>query len=91
MFLVGAVCLFAARRRLEGLMRVPMLGLAMVAYVAFVSCVFFGNPRFAFPVIPFMAMYAGALLVMVWCALKQTSPAPIEAPGSVGADDYSQT
>lgn len=94
-FVVSVPVLLAARRRLEGSIRVPAMGFAMVAYVAGVSCVFFGNPRFAFGVLPFMAMYIAALVIMVWLALaphKAKSPEPDEAPGSSGMEDgYSQT
>jgi hypothetical protein len=69
LFLVAVPVLFALRQKVEWVMRVPVLPLAMVLYVALVSVVFFGNPRFAFSVMPFVAMYAGALLVMVWAAL----------------------
>ena len=75
-------------------MHIPALGLAMIGYVVAVSCVFFGNPRFAFPVLPYMAMYAGALLVMVWSALapaKQKGPSSETTGPSEMEDGYSQT
>lgn len=77
LFLVSVPALLFMRRRFEPEMHFPSLGLAMVGYVAFVSMVFFGNPRFAFPVTPYIAMYAGALLVVVWNSLvpqKETNP-----------------
>ncbi len=76
-FLVAVPVLLSLRSKLEGLMSVPMLPIALVLYTALVSCVFFGNPRFAFPVMPFVAMYSAALLVMVWHSLapqKQKGP-----------------
>lgn len=82
-FLVAVPTLFLLRRRVADLFSVPVLPLAMVLYTAFVSCVFFGNPRFAFPVLPFVAMYSAALLVMVWQSLAaQTKNGPEQAaPG----------
>jgi 4-amino-4-deoxy-L-arabinose transferase-like glycosyltransferase len=76
LFAVSVPVLIAARRRLVAHMRVPVLGIALIAYAILISVVFFGNPRFAFPVMPYVAMYAGALLVMVW-----TSLAPVKDKG----------
>ena len=64
---VGALAVF--RKRLDHLMRVPRLGFVMLGYTAVLSMVFFGNPRFAYPVLPYLCMYVGALLVLVWHAL----------------------
>ncbi len=83
LFVIGVLFLFKSRTRLEGTMRVPVLGVALVGYVVLVSCVFFGNPRFAFSVMPFIAMYAGAMLVVAWAALappKAQGPAQEPAP-----------
>ncbi len=68
-FLVSVPVLFKLRKKMEDTMNVPILPIVMVLYTAFVSCVFFGNPRFAFPVMPYVAMYAAGLLVMVWHSL----------------------
>ena len=79
LFVVSVPGLLFVRRRVEPELHFPVLGLAMVGYVAFVSCVFFGNPRFAFAAMPFVAMYAGAMLVVVWKSLvptKSESPDP---------------
>ncbi|HXH60723.1 MAG TPA: hypothetical protein VNI20_05135 [Fimbriimonadaceae bacterium] len=73
LFVVSVPVLHYSRRRLAGTLYVPALGLALVGYVALVSAAFFGNPRFAFPVLPFIAMHAGALLVMVWTSLASLS------------------
>jgi hypothetical protein len=76
-FLVAVPVLSLLRKKIADLMDAPLLPIAMVLYAAFVSCVFFGNPRFAYPVLPFIAMYAGALLVMVWHSLSaQTKKGP---------------
>lgn len=81
LFVIGVPVLLRSRQRLEGTMRVPALGIALVGYVLTVSFVFFGNPRFAFSVLPFMAMYAGALLVVVWLALvPQRQDRPTQEP-----------
>ena len=77
LFLVSVPALLFMRQRFEPEMHFPSLGLAMVGYVAFVSMVFFGNPRFAFPVMPYITMYVGALLVVVWNSLvppKEANP-----------------
>ena len=44
--------------------RLPAVGLVFIAYTALLSMVFFGNPRFAFPVLPFICMHAAWLLVL---------------------------
>ena len=81
LFLVAVPVLFFTRSRIERTMHVPVLPLALVLYTALLSCVFFGNPRFAFPVIPYVAMYSGALIVMVWHSLSaQKKPGPEDAP-----------
>jgi 4-amino-4-deoxy-L-arabinose transferase-like glycosyltransferase len=69
LFVVAVPVLVATRKRIVAHLRVPVLGLALVAYAMLVSMAFFGNPRFAFPVMPYVAMYSGALLVMVWSSL----------------------
>lgn len=46
--------------------KLPLLGLAFVAYSILLSMIFFGNPRFAFAVIPFIAMHAVHGLLVVW-------------------------
>lgn len=77
LFVVSVPALIFLRRRVEPEVNFPALGVAMVAYAAFVSVLFFGNSRFAFAVIPFITMYAGALLVVVWQSLlpqKEASP-----------------
>lgn len=53
---------------------VPVLGLLMILYCAALSIVFFGNPRFAFPAVPFLALYAGAVLTL-WKGFPKASPA----------------
>ena len=70
LFLVAVPVLWLAQDKVAGTMNVPLLPISMVLYVALVSCAFFGNPRFAFPVIPFVAMYAAGLIVMVWHSLS---------------------
>ena len=45
--------------------RLPLTGLALVATTALVTCVFFGNPRFSFPIVPFLALQAVAGPVLV--------------------------
>lgn len=72
---MGALAIF--KKRLARLFRVPALGYAMMAYTALLSIVFFGNPRFAFPIMPFMCMYAAALLVLVWNSLTPPSRAEV--------------
>lgn len=51
----------------------PVLGLLMIAYCAALSIVFFGNPRFAFPALPFLALYAAAALTF-WSGRSPAIP-----------------
>ena len=77
LFLVAVPGLALMRRRFGRSLRYPVTGLAMVGYIALLSMAFFGNPRFAFPVMPFVSMYAAALLVVAWQSLvpiKDQSP-----------------
>jgi 4-amino-4-deoxy-L-arabinose transferase-like glycosyltransferase len=53
-----AYFLLRDRRRLA---RVDGLALLLVAGFALLAIVFFGNPRFHYPVIPWLCLYAGAL------------------------------
>ena len=51
----------------------PELGGLFVLYIMAVAAVFFGETRFSFPVIPFVLMYAAALIVMFRPQVKPES------------------
>jgi hypothetical protein len=68
-FVVSVPMLLRLRSKIGHSMSAPALPIAIVLYTALVSCLFFGNPRFAFPVMPYVTMYAAGLLVMVWQSL----------------------
>ncbi len=70
---VGALAVF--RKRFSHMFRVPRLGFVLLAYTAVLSMVFFGNPRFAFPVLPYLCMYVAAFLVLVWTSLVRSGAA----------------
>lgn len=70
MFLAASLAFISLKKRVSSLFRVTALGYAMIGYAALVSIVFFGNPRFAFPVLPYVCMYAAALIVLVWRSLQ---------------------
>jgi len=53
--------------------RLPIIGLALIGYSGLLSIVFFGNPRFAFAVVPFIAMHAVHSLVLLWDAVRHRS------------------
>ncbi len=55
---VGVGSLFAIGLAVAGLKRarVPLLPIALVAMTAALSLLFFGNPRFGFPALPFLVM-----------------------------------
>ena len=59
--LLGALVL---RFRAADRHRLPAVGLVLISYTALLSMAFFGNPRFAFPVLPFICMYAAWILVL---------------------------
>ena len=58
--------------------RLPIIGLALIVYSGLLSIVFFGNPRFAFAVVPFIAMHAVHSLVLLWDAVRHRSEIPSE-------------
>ncbi len=53
---------------------VPMLGVVLTLYSALLSVVFFGNPRFAFPVLPFLSMHFAQGLTALWDRLNAGRP-----------------
>lgn len=65
-FLVSLPLLLVLRLRLGERGTFPITGLALIGYSAVLSVVFFGNPRFLYPVVPFMAMYGVQVLSLAW-------------------------
>lgn len=71
------------RRRLKGRMFFPATAWLMISYSGLLSVGFFGNPRFAYPVIPFIAMLAVSLVVAIVYLIAGMPPAENEGdPGS---------
>ena len=58
LFWASVAGVLASLATLKAGTKLPILGLALAGLTAGLSMVFFGNPRFAFPIVPFLAMYA---------------------------------
>jgi len=70
-FLVSIVVLTVRQVRKRAPPALPMLGLWIVVYFTLIYLVFWGNDRFHFPMMPWIIMYAGALVhVLVKPVLK---------------------
>ncbi len=79
--MMGAALLLAPiwTRRGRGFIANPITGWVLIGYTGLLSVAFFGNPRFAFGVLPFVAMYAASLPVGLLSLLLKLSPATIES------------
>lgn len=65
-------------RRGRGYIANPITGWVLIAYTGLLSVAFFGNPRFAFGVLPFIAMYSAALPVGLIRLVSKLQPAEEE-------------
>lgn len=61
--LLGLVLLWRSGKAMEARRGARWMPLAMVAAISAVHVVFFGDPRFQYPLVPFVAVYASAALV----------------------------
>lgn len=72
-FLFYFVRVYIVRKPLE---KVRLGGLWIIIYFTSIAFVFFASPRFHFPVIPIMALYAGAALNFLF-PVQQVAPAQV--------------
>jgi hypothetical protein len=68
---LGVVTAFAANWMKRPGAAFPALPIVMICYAGALGLVFFGNPRFAFPVIPFIAMSAAYGPVAIWSVVHR--------------------
>ena len=64
--------------------RALVLPTAMVAYTAFLAVAFFGNPRFGYPAIPFMALIVGTIAPVI---IETRTPKPKTSPSEDSEGD----
>lgn len=73
---------FAGLRKRE----LPLIGIASIAYTGVVAVVFFGNPRFAFAVVPYLVMHS--MQGLVWLVDRFRTEEPSLLGGEAGEIDF---
>lgn len=71
-FLCSVFLLSRKPKNKAGIRPLSVLGLAMVLYFTVIALLTFGDGRFHFPMMPWIAMYAGALPVLLARSAQQT-------------------